>query len=172
MREDAVGGENTVALVTAIADGGTKEKLRLWLRALTFANLVEGRVRSRLRDDHGVTLPRFDMMAALHDAPEGISMGELSRRLMVSNGNVTGIAERLEREGLISRRPMPGDRRSQIVKLTGAGRATFEAMAAEHEAWISTMLSGLTEEEVDQLHHLLGRAKRSVLDSDGEERRA
>ena len=173
MCEDAVGGENTLALGTAVADGAcTKERLRLWLRALTFTNLVEGRVRARLREDYGVTLPRFDMMAALHDAPQGMSMGEVSRRLMVSNGNITGIAERLEREGLISRRPMPGDRRSQVVRLTGAGRAAFEAMAVEHETWIATMLSGLSEEEVDMLHDLLGKAKRSVLGADGGEERA
>ncbi|QIN80093.1 MarR family transcriptional regulator [Rubrobacter marinus] len=168
MREDAHERENIVALEAAA--GGAKEKLRLWLRALTFTNLVEGRVRARLRDEYGVTLPRFDMMAALHDAPDGLSMGEVSRRLMVSNGNVTGIAERLEREGLIVRRPMPGDRRSQIVRLTEAGRAAFEEMAVEHEAWIAGMLSGLSEGEVETLHHLLGKAKRSVLGADeGEE---
>ncbi len=172
MREVAAAGENTVALGTAVADGVTKERLRLWLRALTFTNLVEGRVRARLRDVHEVTLPRFDMMAVLHDAPEDISMTEVSRRLMVSNGNVTGIAERLEREGLISRRPMPGDRRSQVVRLTGAGRAAFEDMAVEHEAWIAAMLSGLSEEEVDMLYQLLGKAKRSVLDGYEEEERS
>ena len=148
-----------------------KGALRLWLRALTLTNMVEGRVRRRLRADFGVTLPRFDVMAALYDAPGGSSMGEVSRRLMVSNGNVTGIVERLEREGLVSRRPRPEDRRSQLVRLTDAGRAAFEEMAGAHEAWVSRMLSGLSEEETGRLYDLLGKAKRSVLESDGEESR-
>lgn len=148
----------------------TKSALRLWLRALTLTNMVEGRVRKRLRTDFDVTLPRFDVMAALYDASEGSSMGELSRRLMVSNGNVTGIVERLEREGLVNRRTRPDDRRSQVVRLTAEGRGAFEEMAGVHEAWISSMLSGLNEVEAEQLYDLLGKAKRSVLASEGEEK--
>ncbi|HYY43804.1 MAG TPA: MarR family transcriptional regulator [Actinomycetota bacterium] len=149
-----------------------KELLRLWLRALTFTNMVEQRVRTRLRVDFGVTLPRFDVMAALYDAPEeGLSMGEVSRRLKVSNGNVTGIVERLKKEGLIQRRTKPDDRRSQLVRLTDSGRTTFEEMAEAHEGWIASMLSGLSEEEVEQLKNLLGKGKRSVSTSDGKEER-
>ncbi len=149
-----------------------KELLRLWLRALTFTNMVEQRVRTRLRVDFGVTLPRFDVMAALYDAPEeGLSMGEVSRRLKVSNGNVTGIVERLKNEGLIQRRTKPDDRRSQLVRLTDSGRTTFEEMAEAHEGWIASMLAGLSEEEVEQLKNLLGKGKRSVSTSDGKEER-
>jgi DNA-binding MarR family transcriptional regulator len=129
----------------------TKDTLRLWLRLLVLTNMIEGRVRRRLRAAFGITLPRFDVMAVLYNAPEGLSMGELSHRLMVSNGNVTGIVERLECEGLVRR------------------REAFEAMAAEHENWIASMLSELSEEEVEQLYHLLDKAKRSILNSDGEE---
>ena len=150
----------------------TKELLRLWLRALTFTNLVEQRVRTRLRVEFDVTLPRFDVMAALYDAPEeGLSMGEVSRRLKVSNGNITGIVERLEKEGLIQRRTKPDDRRSQLVRLTDSGRTTFEEMAEAHERWVASMLSSLSEEEVEQLKYLLGKGKRSVSTSDGKEER-
>lgn len=150
----------------------TKELLRLWLRALTFTNMVEQRVRTRLRVEFDVTLPRFDVMAALYDAPEeGLSMGEVSRRLKVSNGNVTGIVERLKIEGLIQRRTKPDDRRSQLVRLTDPGRTTFEEMAEAHEGWVASMLSGLSEEEVEQLKYLLGKGKRSVSTSDGKEER-
>jgi DNA-binding MarR family transcriptional regulator len=147
----------------------TKDILRLWLRALSFTGMVERRVRSRLQADFGVTLPRFDVMAALHEAPEGLSMGEVSRRLMVSNGNVTGIVERLDREGLVRRRTNPHDRRSQLVRLTASGRTAFEEMAEVHEGWILSMLSGLSEEEVEKLKYLLGKAKQSVVNSDGKE---
>jgi DNA-binding MarR family transcriptional regulator len=149
-----------------------KELLRLWLRALTFTNMVEQRVRTRLRVEFEVTLPRFDVMAALYDAPEeGLSMGEVSSRLKVSNGNVTGIVERLKKEGLIQRRTRPDDRRSQLVRLTDSGRTTFEEMAVAHERWVASMLSGLSEEEVEQLKYLLGKGKRSVSTSDGKEER-
>lgn len=147
----------------------TKDTLRLWLRVLTLHNMIEARVRRKLREGYDVTLPRFDVMAALYNAPEGMSMGGVSRRLMVSNGNVTGIVERLEREGLVHRRPQPEDRRRHLVRLTDAGREAFEEMAAEHERWIANMLSALSEDEARQLYELLGKAKRSVLESYGEE---
>jgi DNA-binding MarR family transcriptional regulator len=159
----STGPENTVR--------PAKNTLKLWLRALSFTNMVEQRVRSRLHASFDVTLPRFDVMAALYDTPEGLSMGQVSRRLMVSNGNITGIVERLGREGLVRRRTNPDDRRSQLVRLSDSGRATFEEMAEAHEGWISSMLSGLSEEEVEQLKHLLGKAKRSVLNSNREEQR-
>jgi len=154
----------------ALAQRPTKELLRLWLRALTLTNMVEQRVRTRLREEFAATLPRFDVMAELYEAPGGLSMGEISRRLMVSNGNVTGIVERLEREGLVRRRTRPEDRRSQLVRLTAAGSTAFESMAGAHEGWIASMLSGLSEEEVEQLNRLLSKAKRSVLDGEEERR--
>ena len=154
---------------TAALEVSTKDTLRLWLRLLALTNMIEGRVRRRLRAAYGITLPRFDVMAVLYGAQEGLSMGELSRRLMVSNGNVTGIVERLEGEGLVHRRRRPEDRRSRLVRLTDAGRETFEAMAAGHENWIASMLSELSEEEAERLYHLLDKAKRSILNSDGED---
>ena len=154
---------------TAALEVSTKDTLRLWLRLLALTNMIEGRVRRRLRAAYGITLPRFDVMAVLYGAQEGLSMGELSRRLMVSNGNVTGIVERLEGEGLVHRRRRPEDRRSRLVRLTDAGREAFDAMGAEHENWIAAMLSELSEEETEQLYHLLDKAKRSILNSDGED---
>ncbi|WP_236025021.1 MarR family winged helix-turn-helix transcriptional regulator [Arenibaculum pallidiluteum] len=137
-------------------------ELRLWLRLLTCTSMVEGEVRGRLRDRFSVTLPRFDMMAALDRAPEGLTMGALSRRLMVSNGNVTGVADRLVAEGLVSREAAPGDRRSAVIRLTPRGRQAFAEMARAHEAWIAGFFSGLDADEIAQLMDLLGRAKRSV----------
>ncbi len=152
------------------ANASSKELLRLWLRALALTNVVEKRVRARLRDEFDATLPRFDVMAALHESPDGMNMGEVSRRLMVSNGNVTGVMARLEEEGLVHRRAKAGDRRTQIVRLTDAGREAFEEMAEAHSAWISSMFFALTAEEVETLDHLLGKAKKSALESDREER--
>jgi DNA-binding MarR family transcriptional regulator len=161
-----VAGDGRIAAALGVS---AKDTLRLWLRLLALTNMVEGRVRRRLRAAYGITLPRFDVMAVLYGAQEGLSMGELSRRLMVSNGNVTGIVERLEGEGLVHRRQRPEDRRSHMVRLTDAGREAFDAMAAEHENWIASMLSELSEEETEQLYHLLDKAKRSILNSDEEE---
>jgi DNA-binding MarR family transcriptional regulator len=108
-------------------------------------------------------------MAALYEAPEGLSMGEFTRRLMVFDGNVTGIVERLDREALVWRRTSPDGRRSPLVGLTDSGHTTFEGIAEAHEGWMSAMLSSLSEEEVEQLKYLLGEAKQSVVNSDGKE---
>ena len=138
------------------------EALRLWLRLLTCTMLVESRIRSRLRERFATTLPRFDLMAQLERHPEGLRMGELSQRMMVTGGNVTGITATLVAEGLVERRAIPGDRRAQAVRLTASGKRAFDAMAAEHEQWIRELLGGLSVADRDRLHALLGRLKQSI----------
>lgn len=142
--------------------GDHEAELRLWLRLLTCTTLIEGEIRSRLRDSFDVTLPRFDLMAQLDKAPNGMTLGELSKRMMVSNGNVTGLVERLAALNLLERRPSPTDRRAQIVSLTAEGRRTFRAMARTHETWIAEIFAGLSHSEIDQLMALLARTKASA----------
>lgn len=141
---------------------GDKRQLKLWLRLLTCSNLIESEVRARLRARFGTTLPRFDLLAQLDRAPDGLTMGELSSRLMVSNGNVTGLTDALEREGLVSRAPEPEDRRSLRIRLTPAGKGAFDAMTPVHEEWIEMMMNGLTRGEMAHLLELLGKLKHSV----------
>jgi DNA-binding MarR family transcriptional regulator len=139
-----------------------KDKLRLWLKLLDCTHEIERIVRSRFREDFGVTLPRFDVLAALDRFPEGLTMGELSRHLRVSQGNVTGIVERLASEGEVRRWNPPGDRRTFYIALTEQGQANFDRMAAAHQAWIDDLLGGLAPEEITQLQALLARARASA----------
>ncbi|MDR3512016.1 MAG: MarR family transcriptional regulator [Caulobacteraceae bacterium] len=139
-----------------------KQALRLWLRLLDCSGLVEKIVRTRLAETFDTTLPRFDVLAALERAPQGLQLGELSRWLKVSNGNVTGIVTRLTAEGLIDRTVDPNDGRVFRVSLTAAGREAFLAMAAAHEAWINTLFEGLGAAEQGELLTLLTRLQRSV----------
>jgi len=138
------------------------ESLRLWLRLLTCTTMIEHAIRQRLRDRFDITLARFDLLAQLERAPAGLKMGELSRRLMVTGGNVTGLVDQLAAEGYVERRAVPADRRVHAVHLTPAGRARFAAMAVEHERWIVELTAGLAPAERETLHQLLGRLKASV----------
>ena len=133
--------------------------LRLWLRLLSCTTRVEDTIRQRLREQFGITLPRFDLMAQLEREPEGLAMGEVSRRMMVTGGNVTSIVDQLEREQLVQRLPVPGDRRSYRLTLTEAGRSTFATMAQAHQAWVRELLSPLSAKEQSQLAALLGTLK-------------
>ena len=135
------------------------EALRLWLRMLTCTQLIEKQVRSGLRDQFDTTLPRFDLMAQLERSPDGLKMNELSRRMMVTGGNVTGITDQLVAEGLVERVEVAGDRRAYRVRLTARGRSSFMDMAQAHEAWIVGAFEGLSEREVATLHRLLGKVK-------------
>ncbi len=139
-----------------------KDELRLWLRLFTCKELIEGEVRRRLRDTFDVTLPRFDLLAQLDRAPKGMTLGELSQRMMVTNGNVTGLVDRLLEQGLINRRPSPKDRRAQIVSLTAAGRRFFRAMARANGDWIADMFADVTSEEMGTLMRLLAKTKASA----------
>ena len=120
----------------------TKQRLRLWLRLLRASRGLEAELRERLRVSYDVTLPQFDVLAALARRETGITMTELSRYLMVSNGNVTGIVDRLVTDGLVERAATPGDRRATLVRLTPKGAADFAAMAAAHETWVDELLAG------------------------------
>jgi DNA-binding MarR family transcriptional regulator len=143
-------------------------ELRLWLRLLTCSTLIESEIRRRLRSEFDMTLPRFDMMAQLDKSPGGMTLGELSRRMMVSNGNVTGLADRLAALGLLDRRAAPNDRRVQLVSLTAEGRRVFRTMARAHEAWIAEIFADLSAADVGSLMRLLARTKESARRAIGE----
>ena len=140
----------------ARAGSGDHAALKLWLRLLACATQIESEIRRRLRAQFGVTLARFDYMAQLYRYKDGLKMRELSRYLMVTGGNVTGLTDDLERDGLVAREASPSDRRAWILRLTPKGRRGFEAMAQEHERWILELLGGLDERTVQQLYTQLG----------------
>ncbi len=133
--------------------------LRLWLRTLACTNLVENHIRSRLRSEFDITLPRFDLMAQLERAPDGMKMKELSRRMMVTSGNITGITDQLVAEGLVERMDVEGDRRAYLVRLTPQGREQFNTMARQHEQWIVEAFATLGERDIATLYRLLGKVK-------------
>lgn len=137
-------------------------EIRVWLRLLTCTRLIETAVRAQMRATFGTTLPRFDLLAQLDRAPEGLAMSELSSRLMVTNGNVTGLTDALVREGLVERTPDPKDRRSLRIRLTEAGKREFDAMTPAHALWIDRLMAGLSHAEMTQLLELLGKLKRSA----------
>ncbi len=144
------------ATATTLApEAGDKQRLRLWIRLLRATRVIEGELRERLKREFSSTLPRFDVMAALFRVPEGMLMSDLSRYLLVSNGNVTGIVDRLVSEGYVVRARRDGDRRTSIVRLTEAGRSRFAQMARAHEQWISEFLADVGEAETARLSAML-----------------
>ena len=125
-----------------------------------------------MREQFGTTLPRFDILSQLDRAPDGLTMGDLSRRLMVSNGNVTGLIDRLVGEGLVVREPAPHDRRAQLVRLTKDGRKAFADMVPAHAALVKEHFAGVTREQLSALHDMLGQLKDSLNDSNNGASRA
>ena len=156
---DAVAADQPAPDFESRASDAHHESLRLWLRLLTCATMIERRVRANLREHFAITLPRFDLMAQLERHPEGLRMGELTRRLMVTGGNVTGLTDQLVAEGLVERRPIPGDRRAHAVRLTAEGKRAFDAMAREHERWVVALLADVPAADRVRLYALLGTLK-------------
>jgi len=139
-----------------------KAELRLWLRLLTCTTLIETEVRKRLRTQFRETLPRFDLMAQLQRVEDGMTLGDVSKRMMVSAGNVTSLVERLVQAGYVERRTAPNDRRSQIIRLTHSGRAHFGRMAAGHEQWVAELLGDLRGKDMAAAMAELAKVKTSV----------
>jgi len=147
-----------------IARSDDHRALRIWLRLLTCTQLIEQRVRSRLRERFATTLPRFDLMAQLERHREGLKMNELSRLLMVTGGNVTAIVDQLEKEGLVERLDEPADRRAFRIRLTRAGERSFGEMACAHEEWVVELLAGLSRREHEELLKLLAKVKQHAVE--------
>lgn len=143
-----------------------KRALRVWLGLLTSSQLIEKQVRARFRSEFGTTLPRFDVMAALDREPKGQTMGDISRWLLVSSGNVTGIVSRLVSDGLVTRTRSVDDRRTHLVRLSRKGQLEFERLSSTHERWIKEMLHGMTRQEMTTLDELLRRAKVCLVKQD------
>lgn len=160
--------KNTLQIVDTTLDAETRvhddhhASLRLWLRMLACTNQVENRIRQKLQSTFQTTLPRFDLLAQLERAPEGLKMRELSQRMMVTGGNVTGITDGLEKEGLVVREVDATDRRVFRVKLTTEGRRQFNRMAAEHERWVVDLFGTLNAKQKKNLFELLGDLKQTL----------
>ncbi len=138
-------------------------QLRVWLRLLTCATLIEREIRKGLREDFTTTLPRYDALAQLERSPNGLTMGQLSRRMMVSNGNVTGVVDGLVSEGLAERLAVPGDRRASYVRMTRKGKQEFNRITPIHHSWIRDMLEEMGRSELTLLFNALGDLKSSIL---------
>ncbi|AMK23226.1 MarR family winged helix-turn-helix transcriptional regulator [Sphingobium sp. TKS] len=138
--------------------------VRVWLRLLSCSTIIEKRLRRRFADQYDTTLPRFDVLATLERHAGGVTMGELSRALLVSNGNVTALVRQLEGQGLVSTRSPDDDRRSSIVALTEQGRAHFAELAAAHHGWIKAMFAGVSGADLRTLYGLLATLKASIAD--------
>lgn len=137
--------------------------LRLWLRLMTCAKQIEDEIRRRLRANFDISLARFDYMAQLYRYPDGLKMGELSRYLMVTGGNVTGLTDELSREGLVSRESSPTDRRAWLLRLTPKGKKTFEQMAKQHNQWVAELFEGLDHDALELIHQHLGQLRVHLL---------
>jgi DNA-binding MarR family transcriptional regulator len=148
------------------AGQGDHAVLKLWLRMLASTTQIEAEIRTRLRARFGISLARFDYMAQLHRYQDGLKMRALSRYLMVTGGNVTGLTDELERDGLVVREGSPDDRRAWIVRLTPKGRRGFEAMANEHEQWLLELFKGLDAKTVQQLYTHLGALRVHMVRND------
>jgi DNA-binding MarR family transcriptional regulator len=139
-----------------------RASVRIWLRLLSCTMTIEKLVQRRLGTEFASTLPRFDVLAALDRSADGMTMSELSRVLLVANGNVTAIIQSLRRDALVVTAPHPTDKRSSVVSLTEAGRAHFNEMATVHHGWLDELLASLTAEEGDSLYAALGHLKSSL----------
>jgi len=140
-----------------MSDTLSKRRLKLWIRLLRVTRSTEASLRAFLRTGHATTLPRFDVLAALWRRRDGVNMSELSRMLLVSNGNATTVVDRLEADGLVRRTPSQTDRRTVFVALTPQGRIRFERLATEHEAEVARLFAGLSEADLDSLTDIFKR---------------
>ena len=163
MRHPALGENHDV-------DPVERASVRTWLRLLSCATIIEKRLRRGFARSHGTTLPRFDVMAALERHPTGLRLGDLSKELLVSNGNVTGLVQSLKADGLVELVPVANDRRASLARLTDGGRRHFKMLSAAHHGWVDDMLQGLDASERQALHDLLGRLKLSLANHPGPER--
>ncbi len=143
-------------------DAQGKDALRMWLRLLNCESMVEQYLRTRLREHYAITLPQFDVLAKLDYMGSALTMSELSNHLMVSNGNITGVVDRLVRDGLVERSATPDDRRVQLISLSKKGGKEFRQMAAAHENWIREIFESIDNTSMREITDLLSEAGETI----------
>ena len=148
---------DTKTALSPKTDPLSKRRLKMWIRLLGVTRVAESHLREFLRVHHATTLPRFDVMAALYRRQSGVTMSELSRMLLVSNGNATTVVDRLELDGLVRRTQSNADRRTVFVALTPAGMTQFEVLATEHENELTRVFTNVSEADLDTLTDILKR---------------
>ncbi|WP_144097337.1 MarR family winged helix-turn-helix transcriptional regulator [Croceicoccus sediminis] len=156
MSNDAASPVSQSEAAARLPAGAGSVDLRLWVRLLACAKMGEKLLRRRFEDDFQTTLPRFDVLAALYAAPGGLRMSELSKALLVSNGNVTVVVRQLQERGDVMSNVNPTDRRSAIITLTPDGRKRFLELAEAHYSWVGELLDGVPEEQKVLLVSSLG----------------
>jgi len=134
--------------------------LAVWVRLLKAHGLIVRELRRRMPED--LTLPQFDVLAQLHRDPDGMTSSELTRALLVTAGNVTGLVGRLKHLGLVERRPVPGDRRAARIRLTTRGRQVVQRALPRHGRDVGALMSALPARDLVQLRGMLGRLNRSL----------
>lgn len=160
--EPVLGPVDAPSDVESAADLAAPPGVRLWLRLSACTIMLEHRIAARLKSEFGITRPRMDVLAALDGEAEGLTMGEISKRLMVTNGAVTGLVERLAAAGLVERLSLPADRRTHIVRLSPSGSELCHRVAVARAGWLTEWTAGMAREETAQLLALLDRLKRSL----------
>ena len=143
-------------------DDRNKEAIRTWLRLLSCETVIEQHLRTQFRKNFSVTLPQFDVLSELERAGKSLTMSELSTELMVSNGNVTGVIDRLEKSGFVERNRAEHDRRIQYIRLTKDGRRNFNKMARHHERWLAELFGDLSVNDMTRLQSLLLKTRKSA----------
>lgn len=128
-----------------------KAETRFWLQILNVHHLIYNDLNARLINESGLSIAKFDVLAQLYRFPEGISMGALSKKLKVTNGNVSGLVTRLEADGYVRRSVEPNDRRSFRASITPVGKAVFEKAMAKHQTEIGRKLSRIPLEAIEAM---------------------
>jgi DNA-binding MarR family transcriptional regulator len=132
------------------------DAVRAWVRILA----VQKRGLSAIRDDLDgeITLPRFDLLSNLVRS-DGQTLASLSRSMLVTAGNLTGLVDRAARDGLVERRADPADRRAWRVHLTPKGLRAFRDAERRHATRVAKLFDGLTRSELTTLLRLLDKVR-------------
>lgn len=137
----------------AFVQDGAADPLRIWFRFIRLHRRATNTVANELKV-LGLSIPQFDLLSTLTER-EGLSQQELAERLYVTKGNVSGLLDRMVEAGLVERRPIPGDRRSNALHLTKKGRDLAEKGIAAQRAYVARTLGTLPSQDLAELERIV-----------------
>jgi DNA-binding MarR family transcriptional regulator len=140
----------------------TDHRMRAWLAMVGCFTSVERSLRRHFNHVFRSSLPRYDVLMALVHFPDGLTMGQLASKLMVSKGNMTGVVRRLQQNNCVRQASSRHDRRVRVVTLTSKGRTLWEQMHGEYRSVIEDVLSQLSKTESRLLTQSLMQAQERI----------
>src|SRR4051794_25938130 len=129
-----------------------------WLALIRTHARLWDQVETQMRQDSGLTVPRYDVLMQLDQARGRLGLSELASTIVLSPSGLSKLLDRMEGSGLLRREPDPRDARSTFARITPKGRSLVRKARQSHHVWLQRAFGdALDDRDIADLARVMGR---------------